>query len=139
MNKAAQGASVHDVGAELPTLVKAITQEKIDLYANASGDHNPLHIDPAFAAETQFGGTVAHGMLVLAYLSEVMASAFGPLWTEGDCALKVRFRAPARPGDIVTVSGRVVAVEPDRTVCELEGRNATGELLISGQAEVRAG
>jgi len=124
------------VGDALPAVTKVLTQEKIDRYADASGDHNPLHIDPAFAATTQFGGTIAHGMLVLAYISEVMGAGFGRSWAESG-SLKVRFRGAARPGDTVTASGRVVRMEDESAVCEVECRNGRGEVLISGEASVR--
>lgn len=126
-----------ELGAKLAPVVKELSQEKIDRYALASGDGNPLHTDAEFAARTQFGGTIAHGMLVLAYLSEMLTAAFGQAWLSGG-RLKVRFRAPARPGDTVTASGRVVRAEAGRTVCEVECRNQNGETLISGEVEVAA-
>ncbi len=58
-------------GETLPPVVKHITQEKINLYAEASGDFNPIHVDKSFAAQTPLGGTIAHGMLILAYVSEI--------------------------------------------------------------------
>jgi len=119
----------------LPVVTKTITQEKINRYADASGDHNLLHLDPAFAATTQFGGTIAHGILVLAYVSEMMTTAFGEAWLKGG-RLKIRFRGAARPGDTVTASGRVVRVEGGETKCEVECRNQTGDVLVSGDAEV---
>ncbi len=120
---------------DLPSLTKTVTQETIGRYAVASGDLNPLHIDPAFAAATQFGGPIAHGMLILAFVSEMMTASFGEAWlTSG--RLKVRFKGPARPGDTVSTSGRVVRQEDGRTVCEVECRNQAGEVLISGDAEV---
>ena len=119
----------------LPVVTKTITQEKINRYAGASGDHNPLHLDPAFAATTQFGGTIAHGMLVLAYISEMMIAAFGEAWLMGG-RMKVRFRGAARPGDTVTASGRVVGNDGGKTSCEVECRNQTGDVLVSGDAEV---
>jgi 3-hydroxybutyryl-CoA dehydratase len=122
-------------GAALPVVTKQITQEKINAYADAGGDHNPLHLDPEFAAATQFGGTIAHGMLVLAYVSEMLTTAFGADWLGGG-RLKVRFRAPARPGDTVTASGQVTSVEGSRTVCALECRNEKDEVLLTGEAEV---
>ena len=123
------------VGAALPTVTKTITQKKIDAYALAGGDGNPLHTDPAFAAGTQFGGTIAHGMLVLAHVSEMLTVAFGENWLASG-RLKVRFRAPARPGDTLTSSGKVASLEGGKTRCEVECRNESGELLISGEAEV---
>jgi 3-hydroxybutyryl-CoA dehydratase len=138
VNRAASDKWLFDVGDELPSITKVITQETINRYADASGDHNPLHVDPEFAAQTQFGGTVAHGMLVLAYISEMMTAAFGGWWDS--TGLKVRFRAPARPGDTVTTSGRVMRVEERRgariTTCEVEARNAKDDVLVSGSAEV---
>src|SRR5207249_12208902 len=119
----------------LPVVTKMITQEKINRYADASGDHNRLHLDPAFASTTQFGGTIAHGMLILAYVSEMMTAFFDEAWLT-DGRLKVRFRGAARPGDIVTASGRVVHVEGGKTICEVECRNQAGDLLISGEAGV---
>ncbi len=123
------------VGDVLPSVTKTITQAKINRYAEASRDHNPLHLDPAFAATTQFGGTIAHGMLVLAYVSEMMTAAFGPAWLRGG-RFKVRFRGAARPGDRVTASGRIVRDEGGKIFCDVECRNQADELLVSGDGEV---
>jgi len=126
-------------GLELTPITKSLTQETIQRYAEASGDFNPIHIDEAFAAQTPFGGTIAHGMLVMAYLSELLTGAFGRAWLEGG-KLKVRFRAPARPGDTITASGRVERVNGQggqrRVFCTVECRNQTGEVLVSGDAQV---
>lgn len=119
----------------LPQLVRVITQDKITRYAHASGDHNPLHIDPQYAASTRFGGTIAHGMLLLAYISEMMTAAFGRRWLAGG-RLKARFRSPARPGDRVTVQGAVTESAQGRTLCQVECRNHVGDVLVSGEAEV---
>ena len=123
-----------DVGADLAPVVKEITQEKINRYAQAGGDGNPLHTDPQFAAKTMFGGTIAHGMLVLAYLSEMMTAAFGEDWLSGG-RLKVRFKAPSRPGDTVTSAGRVLRIEDGRTVCAVECRSQRDEVLVAGEAD----
>jgi len=116
-------------------VTKALTQARIDRYAAVSGDGNPLHTDPQFAAATEFGGTIAHGMLILAYVSEMMTAAFGERWLGGG-RLKVRFRAPARPGDTVTASGQLVGVEAGRTVCRVEARDQSGEVLLDGEAAI---
>jgi 3-hydroxybutyryl-CoA dehydratase len=121
----------------LDPVVKTITQAKIDRYALSSGDNNPLHTDTAFAATTRFGGTIAHGMLLLAYISEMLTLAFGQAWLSSG-RLKVRFRGAARPGDTLTVEGRIVSSNGGTTVCEIECRNQKGEILITGVAEVGA-
>ena len=124
----------------LPPVKKAITQEQLGRYARASGDHNPLHLDARFAAATQFGGIITHGMLTLAFVSEMMAAAFGRPWLESG-SLKVRFKGAARPGDEVETWGRVDRQTQEegrrRVVCSVGVRNGkTGEEIISGTATV---
>ena len=127
-------------GKPLPSITKHITQEKINLYAEASGDFNPIHVDESFAAQTPLGGTIAHGMLILAYISEMMTLAFGQSWlSQGK--LSVRFKAPAHPGDILTVSGEIDSIEDGNGVsyanCSLECHNQRDEAVVTGQAVVR--
>ena len=93
------------MSVEVRPVRREITQERIHNYADASGDHNPIHVDPEFARGTPFGGTIAHGMLVLSFISEMMTAAFGQAWLSSG-TLEVRFRAPARPGDTVTARAR---------------------------------
>ncbi len=120
-------------------VVKQLTQEQIGRYADASGDHNPIHVDETFARSTPFQGTIAHGMLVLASISEMMAAAFGEAWLTGG-KLRVRLRAPARPGDTITASARPQTARDSAMLAyAVECRNRQGELLISGTAEVPAG
>jgi len=124
---------------EVPPLSRRITQEGIRRYAEASGDYNPIHVDEEYARATPFGGTIAHGMLVLAYLSEMMAGAFGHDWLAGG-RLKVRFRAPARPGDTLTARAeprQARQVSGDRVFeYGIECCNQRGETLVSGTAGV---
>ncbi len=126
-------------GDSLPAVVKEVTQEDINGYAEASGDFNPIHIDEAFAAQTPLKGTIAHGMLILAYLSEMMTGAFGDHWLEGG-NLSIRFKAAARPGDTITASGKIDSIESkdgaSRVSCSVECSNQQGETVISGGAAV---
>jgi 3-hydroxybutyryl-CoA dehydratase len=124
-------------GKALNPVVKHITQEKINLYAEASGDFNPIHIDKSFAARTPLGGTIAHGMLSLAYVSEMMTSAFGPSWLSRG-KLRAKFKEPARPGDTLTMNGKVDCIERKDDVsyanCTYECRNQKGEMIVVGEA-----
>ena len=116
-------------------VVRDLTQAMIDAYANASGDYNPIHIDEAFARSTPMGGTIAHGMLVLTLISEMMTAAFGAAWlTSGN--LDVRFRAPARPGDRLTARARSGTQDGVHLKYAVEVVSQTDEVLISGTAEV---
>ena len=127
------------LGDTLPSINKVVVQENINTYADASGDPNPLHLDQEFAANSHFGQIVAHGMLVLAYVSEMMTQAFGRHWLEAG-RLKVRFRSPVYPGDRVTTFGEVVSLTEEngniRLECSVGCRNKDGEEVISGEAWV---
>ena len=112
-------------------VTRELSQEQLHAYAGASGDHNPIHVDPAFAATTPFGGTIAHGMLVLAMIGEMMHDALGDDWLAAG-ALKVRFKAPARPGDRVTASAEATGASAWAVRCT----NQRGESLIEGRATI---
>ncbi|MFC1993039.1 MaoC family dehydratase [Chloroflexota bacterium] len=139
MNQELKFPTMHE-GDNLPSVVRHVTQRDIALYAEASGDFNPIHIDEAFAAQTPLGGTIAHGMLILAYVSEMMAGAFGKSWLAGG-KLSVRFKAPARPKDTITVSGKIDSIESKEDTsyvsCSLEASNQHGEAVITGGASVK--
>ena len=126
-------------GMNLPEIKKHVTQENINLYAEASQDFNPIHIDEEFAKNTLLGGTIAHGMLILAYVSQMMMAAFGRSWLVGG-KLDVRFKAPARPGDTITVSGVIRKLDKDgeRTSinCGVLCTNQKGDTIITGEAKV---
>jgi acyl dehydratase len=127
-------------GASLPKVKKNIVQGNINLYAKASGDFNPIHIDAEYARKTPLGGTVAHGMLILAYLSQMMTDAFGHNWLLGG-RLNVRFRAPARPGDVITISGNIRKIEKEDGYqmidCNVLCSNQNDEPVITGDARVK--
>jgi 3-hydroxybutyryl-CoA dehydratase len=115
--------------------VRTITQAQIDAYAAASRDHNAIHTDTAFAAASPFGGTIAHGMLVLALIGEMMHNAHGEAWRRsGD--MKVRFRAPTRPGDTVTASATTAREANGTLEYVVQCVNQRGETLIEGRASV---
>jgi len=124
-------------GMELPEITRTVTQRNINLYAEASQDFNPIHINEEFARKTALGGTVAHGMLILAYVSEMMMTAFGKRWLTGG-KLDARFKGAARPGDTVKVSGKITKLEKSdgqTTInCSVLCNNGKGEVIITGEA-----
>ena len=126
-------------GDALPQVGKLIDQARIERYAEASGDFNPIHIDRDFAATTQFGGTIAHGMMVAAMISEMMTAAFGENWARTG-KMKIRFRAPVKPGQRVTAQGSVRRVVQDddgtRIVCAVSVVADDEQTAIAGTAEV---
>ncbi|MBU16449.1 MAG: dehydratase [SAR202 cluster bacterium] len=125
---------IESLKSGLDVISKEIKQEDLNAYAKASGDDNPLHLDPEFAAKTQFGGIIAHGMLTLAFVSEMMTAAHGRDWLESG-GLRVRFKGAARVGDRVEAWGNL-AKEYEQTLGYSVGvRNSTsGQELIAGTA-----
>ena len=126
-------------GDSLPQIDKVVDQTQIEHYANASGDFNPIHIDQDFASQTQFQGTIAHGMMVAATISEIMTNVFGTHWAQTG-KMKIRFRSPVKPGQKVTARGSVQKVTPvddaNRIACSVTVVKDDGEVAISGQTEV---
>ncbi|NIC00769.1 MaoC family dehydratase [Halobacterium sp. R2-5] len=109
-----------------------VTEETIEAYAEVSGDDNPIHLDAEYAAETMFGGRVAHGMLS----AGVVSAAVGDL--PGDVVYvsqEISFEQPVYPGDTVTATAEVVdALGGDRL--RLDTTAETEETVVSGEAVV---
>ena len=124
-------------GDPLETIIRTITQAQVEAYAKAAGDYNPIHLDPEFAAKTPFGRRIAHGMLTLAIVSEMLTSAYPEHWAFGG-RLKVRFRGPVFPGETVQTSGEVTRVKEVDGVRVVEiavgVRKKDGSDVITGQA-----
>jgi len=127
-------------GMELPELKKTVTQAKINRYAEASRDFNPIHLNEEFARQAGLDGTIAHGMLILAYLSEMMTNAFQQTWLTAG-RLNVRFRTPARPGDTIRITGKIRRIEKNEgettIICELLCANQNDEAVITGEARLK--
>ncbi len=98
------------VGDKLPIIKHTVTQEAINQYADASGDHNPLHIDPEFAKGTFYGRTIAHGLMTLAFVSQMMTEWDWKGWAYGG-EIDMAFLSPVFPGDEVNVSAEITAIE----------------------------
>jgi 3-hydroxybutyryl-CoA dehydratase len=121
------------------TYSKCVTERDIQLFAAASGDINPLHLDADYAAGTPFGERIAHGMLTGGFISAALAMAMpGP----GTVYLSqnLRFRAPVKIGDTIEVELEVSDKSERRHTVTLEcrARNQAGKLVVSGTAEVMA-
>lgn len=129
----------------LPAIEKTISQAQIERYADAAGDHNPIHLDSDFATGAEFGGstldgTIAHGMMILASISEMLTVTFAEDWLKSG-RLKVRFRGPVYPGETITAYGSVKKVNEvdgqSELTCAVGVRKDNGEIAISGDAIVR--
>jgi len=119
------------------SITKTITDEDIRKFADASGDHNPLHLDEEFAKTTRFGRRIAHGMLSASLISAVIA---GDLPGEGSIYLAqtLQFVAPVFPDDIVTAKVTIVSQREDKPIVKLATvcTNQHGEVVVKGEATV---
>ncbi|EMA06298.1 MaoC/PaaZ C-terminal domain-containing protein [Haloferax denitrificans] len=112
---------------------RAVTEETIDRFAEVSGDENPIHLDAEYAAETTFGGRIAHGMLAASVVSAALARLPGDIvYLSQDLS----FERPVRPGDTVVAEVAVVEeVRGDRLAVETTA-SVGDETVVSGEAVV---
>jgi len=119
------------------SISKTITDDDIQKFADASGDHNPLHLDDEFAKSTRFGRRIAHGMFSASLISAVIANQ---LPGQGSIYLgqTLKFVAPVFPGDTITARVTVISIRDDKPVMKLETvcSNQHGEVVIKGEATV---
>ncbi len=117
------------------TQVHRITESEVLAFAKISGDHNPIHVDEAFARTTPFGARIAHGMFVGSLISAILATRLpGP----GSIYLSQTFKflRPAFLGEEISIPVTVLEVLPDKPIVRLETKvlNAKGESILEGEA-----
>jgi acyl dehydratase len=110
------------VGESIPPLEKGpVTHYQLVRYAGASGDFNPLHTDPKVGEMLGLGGIIAHGMLIMGFVGQLLSDYVGP------AALRkfgVRFKGMTHLGDVITCTGTIT-----------EKYEANGENLIAGKVQ----
>jgi acyl dehydratase len=116
---------------------REVTARDIELFTELSGDRNPLHYDADLAARSRFAGIVVQGGVTSALLNALVAEDLpGP----GSVFLNVdwSFRAPVRPGDLLTAEARVTERHPSKPVTTLATTitNQRGETVLDGTAVV---
>jgi 3-hydroxybutyryl-CoA dehydratase len=117
---------------DFPSASEHVTQETINRYADISGDYNPIHVDEAAGAASEFGGTIAHGPIALQTffrsLTEWLDSPAPPAGT----VVSITFRAPTRPGDTIHSELR----EQDGEEISAECVNQDGTTVITAKATI---
>jgi acyl dehydratase len=113
---------------------KTVTARDVELYTEITGDRNPLHFDPDFAARTKFGRLVAQGGITAGMLNALVAMDLpGPGTVFMSQSL--RYLAPTYLGDTLTAEVEVLAVKPDKPVCQLKATitNQDGTVVLEGE------
>lgn len=116
------------------TFVRTIEEADILAFAQVSGDKNPVHMDPEYAARTIFKERIAHGLLTASYISTV----FG-MEMPGPGAIYVsqtlNFKAPVRIGDTVTAKVVVVDLVPSKKRARFDcSCTVNGKVVLDGEA-----
>jgi len=132
------------IPSELPPLSWTLTQEQINAYAEVAGASDPIHVDPEFARETPLGGTIGQGFLLFAVMAEQITRGLNhPETWMSDGVLDVRFRAPARPGDRLTMRAVRTVEDPtpegDAATYEVWCEGPDGQRLIDGTTDIPLG
>lgn len=114
---------------------RTITAQEVALFAQATGDENPLHLDAAYAAATPFGRPIAHGILVAGLISAVLANDLpgpGALYA----SQTLRFPAPVFVGETVTATVEVIKVRSRTVTLSTICTKEDGTRVLEGEAVV---
>ena len=113
---------------------RTVTEADIVLFAGITGDLNPVHLNHEFAKQTQFAGTIAHGMLTASLISTVVGTKLpgpGAIYMSQN----TRFTAPVRAGDTITAVATVTDVNVEKRRCALDTICVRGdEVVVKGDA-----
>lgn len=115
---------------KLSPVVLAVDEAAIQRYARITGDYNPIHVDPEFAAKTEMGGVIAHGTMSLNLIWQALERTLGRSALPS-IGLDIRFRRPVRPGDRIEAGG---TLEDSGVQYAVWARNQNGENVIEGSA-----
>lgn len=119
-------------------LSHTVSEGDIVRFAEVSGDHNPVHLDEAYAATTPFKTRIAHGMLGASYISALIA---GKLPGPGAIYLSqsLNFKRPVKIGDAVTVTATITAIDAAKARVTLATvATVAGKAVIEGEAVIMA-
>jgi acyl dehydratase len=121
---------------DLFTYTRVLTQDDFNRFAKLSGDDNPIHVDPEFCARTRFGKTVAHGMFLYSLICRALHTH---LPGAEPISQDLMFPTPSFAGEQITVSVRVLQMQPEERTARLETivTRPNGELGCQGETRVR--
>jgi acyl dehydratase len=110
-----------------------ITAVDLALFAAASGDHNPLHLDVDVARAAGFDRPLVHGMLTMAFTARLFTKNFGAGSVRH---LHTRFTGAARLGDTVVLSATLTGTDNAVGLYDVDARTTASDELMSGKARV---
>lgn len=132
----AEGRSIDELKlGDSAQFSKTITEKDIEDFARVTGDFNPIHTDETYASKTRFKGRIAHGVLSIGLLSSILGNTlpgFGTIYLSQE----VRFLAPVRIGDTITVRVEVIEIVPEKNRVKFKTTciNQDGKEVVDGTA-----
>lgn len=128
------------IGDALPATEIEISQALIDAYARLSGDFNTVHVDPRAGEAAGFGGTIAHGCIPVEPVFSALRAWLGADQLPPGATLRLRYRAPARPGDRIRAHAHVTKlgdiIGTRRATIAFACRNQHDATVIDGECEL---
>ena len=112
------------------TLTRTCDRYRPIYYAAASGDFNPIHIDPDVGRAAQLGGVILQGLCTMSWAVDAFIQYLGDPGRVS--RVKVRFSRPVAIDDTVVFSGRIVAVSSELVRAEMAAKNQRGEDVLRG-------
>ena len=131
-----EGKSIHELKVgDSAQISKTITEGDIELFARATGDFNPVHLDAAYAEKTMFKGRIAHGLLSVGFFSTILGNILpghGTIYLSQE----VKFLAPVRIGDTITAKVDLLELIPEKNRAKFRTNcmNQDGKLVVDGIA-----
>ena len=117
------------------TLERTLTQPEFGLFAQVSGDNNPIHVDPDFSARTRFGRTVSHGMLLYTVLWGMVQNLYPGARQAGQALM---FPNPAYAGEPLLFEVVEIAAEGDlRRLTTRVSRVVDNAVTLDGETAIR--
>src|SRR6476646_7511484 len=105
-------------------------------YAGASGDFNPIHIDPEFAKAVGLPNTILHGLYMMGLVARASAEAVGGGDPRSLKRLSVQFRGMGAPETEIVVTGTVKSVDGDRVVIDTVAAQGENQTIRNAEAEI---
>lgn len=117
---------------ERGSFTRTITEKDVEIFMGISGDNNPIHDNPIYAAKTPFKKPIVHGVLILGVVSALLGTTFpGP-----GCVIRTmetHFLAPVYHGNTVKATAAVIALEPKNKVVLALSVTVDNHEVITGE------
>ncbi len=127
-----------EIGSSIPAIERGpVTRTQLALFAGASGDHNPIHLDDDEARAGGLPGVIIHGMLMMAMLGQMLTRWVSQSQIK---SFSNRFVAMAKPGDTIKTSGVITAKrqENGQNLVDLDivAETQNGDIVLKGNATI---